>query len=138
MASLFPELNLFETDEDRRAVLRKVRRRLIRSWRFWLHVIAGNVLAVLFCFWNASFLRQMLALPMWAYGLIVGATMSACFGGVFTYLFRKPIQRHLRNELIARRIPICITCGYDLRGQIEPRCPECDTEFDPQLLMKHN
>lgn len=26
----------------------------------------------------------------------------------------------------------CRTCGYDLRGQIEPRCPECATGFDPQ------
>jgi hypothetical protein len=25
----------------------------------------------------------------------------------------------------------CLRCGYDLRGQIEQRCPECGLEFDP-------
>ncbi len=24
----------------------------------------------------------------------------------------------------------CVRCGYDLRGQVEPRCPECGTAFD--------
>jgi len=133
---LFPELKLFEADEDRRVALRIVRRRLVRSWQFWFYVILGNVLAVLFCAWSAGFLRQMLALPMWAYGTIVGVAMSACFAGVFNYLFRKPVQRHLRNELVARRIPICIKCGYDLRGQVEPRCPECATACDAKLLHK--
>jgi hypothetical protein len=25
----------------------------------------------------------------------------------------------------------CLTCGYDLRGLPEPRCPECGRGFDP-------
>ena len=28
----------------------------------------------------------------------------------------------------------CVRCGYDLRWLAEPRCPECGTEFDPELL----
>ena len=28
----------------------------------------------------------------------------------------------------------CPTCGYDLRGLSEPRCPECGEGFDPILL----
>jgi hypothetical protein len=30
--------------------------------------------------------------------------------------------------------PLCRQCGYDLRGQTEPRCPECGTPFDVDLL----
>jgi len=26
----------------------------------------------------------------------------------------------------------CNKCGYDLRGQTVPRCPECGTEFEPR------
>jgi hypothetical protein len=37
-----------------------------------------------------------------------------------------------------RRLPTCVSlcqsCGYDLRGQIEPRCPECGTTFDQSLV----
>ncbi len=25
----------------------------------------------------------------------------------------------------------CLECGYDLRGTVEPRCPECGIPFDP-------
>ena len=26
----------------------------------------------------------------------------------------------------------CRQCQHDLRGQAEPRCPECGSQFDPQ------
>ena len=26
---------------------------------------------------------------------------------------------------------LCLGCGYDLRGQVEHRCPECGRAFDP-------
>jgi hypothetical protein len=29
---------------------------------------------------------------------------------------------------------ICRECGYDLRGLTEPRCPECGTRFDADIL----
>jgi hypothetical protein len=31
----------------------------------------------------------------------------------------------------------CVHCGYDLRGQTDPRCPECGRSFDPTLLLSH-
>ena len=31
----------------------------------------------------------------------------------------------------------CVKCGYDLRGQTEPCCPECGNPFDPGLLAKN-
>lgn len=33
--------------------------------------------------------------------------------------------------LIERRAFSYKKCGYDLRGQVEHRCPECGTPFDP-------
>lgn len=45
-------------------------------------------------------------------------------------------RRYLREQLQVRGVPICIACGYDLRGLTEPRCPECGTAFDPRLLTK--
>ena len=30
----------------------------------------------------------------------------------------------------------CRKCGYDLRGQVEPRCPECGRELEPAELAR--
>ncbi len=35
-----------------------------------------------------------------------------------------------RARVIERRGFRCQRCGYDLQGQVEPRCPECGIEFD--------
>lgn len=36
-----------------------------------------------------------------------------------------------RVIVLERRGFWCRQCGYDLRGQINPQCPECGREFDP-------
>jgi hypothetical protein len=50
------------------------------------------------------------------------------------FVFRVPVQRSLREQLVERGVPLCLTCGYDLRGQIDPRCPECGTPCEPSIL----
>jgi len=57
---------------------------------------------------------------------------------LLVYSFRRRIQHSLRQQLIARGTPICLHCGYDLRGQTEPRCPECGTAFDSSLIKPAN
>ena len=47
---------------------------------------------------------------------------------------RRHIERSLRRQLVQRGRLICIRCGYDVKGQVEPRCPECHAPFDPKLL----
>jgi hypothetical protein len=55
--------------------------------------------------------------------------------GLWFVFVHKPIRRHLRGCLVAQGIPICVECGYDVRGQLEPRCPECGTAFEERLLQ---
>ena len=31
----------------------------------------------------------------------------------------------------------CPQCGYNLRGLVEPICPECGERFDPQRVLDH-
>ena len=47
---------------------------------------------------------------------------------------RPILRRSLREQLVEKGVPVCLECGYDLRGQIDARCPECSTPFDEQLL----
>ncbi len=44
--------------------------------------------------------------------------------------YRKWMRVFLRQYLNDLGIPICQDCGYDLRGQVNPRCPECGTEIE--------
>ncbi len=49
-------------------------------------------------------------------------------------LLREPMRRVVRGDLQAAGVPICIQCGYDLRGQTIARCPECGQPFEEKLL----
>lgn len=69
---------------------------------------------------------------------LLGPLLAALSGGLMVgaglHLFRRRIRRSLRQQLIEIHVPICLECGYDLRGQVEPRCPECGKPFNPNLL----
>lgn len=43
---------------------------------------------------------------------------------VFVALFWRFTPTRTKNQ------PICSTCGYNLHGLTEPRCPECGTPFE--------
>ncbi len=43
---------------------------------------------------------------------------------------RKWMGVFLRDYLNEHGTPICRECGYDLRGQVQSRCPECGMQFD--------
>jgi hypothetical protein len=61
--------------------------------------------------------------PFW---LFVGSGLSFVLGIIINWL----ILWLLRPKDKLR----CPKCGYLLFGLVEPRCPECATEFDPALL----
>ena len=50
--------------------------------------------------------------------------------GLWCLEFSPPARRHKRE-----RMGLCRECGYDVRGQVEARCPECGTEFDARKLV---
>ena len=66
-------------------------------------------------------------------GVVSGLTVGPGIV-VLTWFWRHRCQRFLRQQLVASGIPICLKCGYDLRGQTEARCPECGTPFDAKLI----
>ena len=52
-----------------------------------------------------------------------------CPSLIFCWHGRRWMRRYLRTYLNEHGVPICLNCGYDLRGLPESRCPECGTEF---------
>ncbi|GMU82898.1 MAG: hypothetical protein AMXMBFR47_27690 [Planctomycetota bacterium] len=71
---------------------------------------------------------QVLAIPN---GMVVALAIVPILAGI-AFLFHQRFilgggvfRRRLREQLVASGVPLCLECGYDLRGQLEPRCPEC-------------
>jgi hypothetical protein len=69
---------------------------------------------------------------------VVGVITGGLTATVSAMLFRQRRAREYRVLLCEQGVPVCIHCGYDLRGQTVARCPECGRRFDPTLLSQRS
>jgi hypothetical protein len=130
------EFDMFPTEEARRAALRSVNNRIsfVRYLLSFLIVfgLLEGVMAVLEYALH-GFPGGRLGAALLGGGLPGGLTAPTVI-----LLFRRRRALECRRLLCEQGIPVCIHCGYDLRGQTVARCPECGREFDPSLLnMPH-
>lgn len=128
--ALFPELAYFDNEAQKQFMLNQAMRILIKSWRCWL--FSGLVFLVYSG--GLAIAERTLNVP----GVVSSAIMGGLSGGTVVigvaWIGRREIQRFLRRQLIDRLVPICLECGYNLRAQTVPRCPECGTPMDPVLV----
>lgn len=131
---LCPELTRFKTAESRLAAFRlALHQTFRRNWKFDVLVSIGLFLAVTLFAFVVNETKMFRAVSIWIrFAFMVSFSWAGAF--VLFILVRGPMRRHLRTQLVEKGIPICLACGYDLRGQVEARCPECGTPFDPALL----
>lgn len=134
----YPELAYFEASEERDKALDVAMAAAKRGMGVWTVSIAAGLLIV-----GAAidvsigrYLRGTAFEGVWG-SPNMGAFIlpSIAFAGLIMLRIRRHrLDRSLREQLVQRGVPICLECGYDLRGQTEARCPECGTAFDPTLL----
>ena len=130
------ELEYITEPERRRDTLDEIRTRVWKDvsydWRFlvvMLCVIAGDFLLrdvdaygwIPAWGWLRSAMRWF---PAWSCFLAIA---------IVAWLVRRSSQQELRRCLHSIGVLLCLHCGYDLRGQTEPRCPECGRAFNPDL-----
>ncbi|MHC4219655.1 MAG: hypothetical protein ACYSU7_14525 [Planctomycetota bacterium] len=132
----FPELNLLDSARERRKVSRTAHLSVMRTRSFWLSWFGAAVTAVSGVVFTVvvfiPWLRQYVSLPDWLVKIVMAFLITGIAAGGWQFTLRRPIRRRIREELLARGIPVCLACGYSLRGQTGPRCPECGRAFDPQ------
>jgi len=131
-------LDLFDSDEQRKAAVGEIEREAGNpiSFGYWLAVviIGGAVITI-----NVFIKRWLLVLnvPDTAATLIHWTLLIVCFGVILRWLHRWGAASDLRQKLLKFGVPVCLKCGYALRGlPVEiGRCPECGRPFDERVVV---
>jgi hypothetical protein len=128
--SSYPELDRFDSREEAQRVLRTWQKSMMRKPQFWLTLLgyAATVPIVLVLLLHT--LERWIDIPASVYGGLAGGVVGGSTMVMVRWLWRGRCRRFLRQELVARGVPVCLKCGYDLRGLSGPRCPECGRPFD--------
>ena len=127
------EISLIDGTEERRRVHGIGMIAFLKQRRTWLafgaYFVGLSVLA-----WGIAELT--IAATREGQWRVIGVTLAAIepvvmalFLGLLMWVReRKWMRVFLRKYLNDHGIPICENCGYDLRGQVHPRCSECGRE----------
>jgi hypothetical protein len=144
LLKIVPELTFFSDAADRHQAWQRAFKTF--RWRYfglmWLFgtgLAAVNVQLFSWLLGWAQLLFWMPRLPSlaeWALRYLFNMALMAVILSWLFMLFRRRIQCALRQQLVDRGVPICFQCGYDLRGQVDPRCPECGSGFDARLIRR--
>jgi hypothetical protein len=126
----YPELHRIPTGSERRAIERRAGRRCGSNPLVILGVFA-LIVSVIVALRPLRFalLRLLPVDEQFVYRI---AAAIGCLTGtaLFRMCSKRVVARAVRKEMAARGYPICVGCGYDVTGLIEPRCPECATPLE--------
>jgi hypothetical protein len=127
------EYRLFDDDARWRVALRAARRKVSNHWAFWLFCLFAITVVLQHTFRFG--LRLSAAGPVAKrlaplVGLASGIVLVFMAMGGISFACRGIVRRHLRAALWSDGSRFCTRCGYNLRGQVVPRCPECGQSLE--------
>lgn len=138
--ALFPESRRFPNANARADAWHRVWRQggYKRYLTFGRAVIAAGLMLVP-CLLYLIAMREGLNPMHWGYVAAVAIPIAVLFVSIVMYW--TPTRRALRHELVLNGVPVCIPCGYDLRGSASVACPECgalvaDRDSLPPLVVE--
>ena len=128
-----PELEYFEDEAARQKALTEIGEEAanLKSGGYWsgVGILIGAMLV------GQVITRWLLRLIVWPPLLeeaLHWLVTIVAFALTLRWLHRSGVAAQLRTKLLASGVPICMKCGYLLRGlPLDPgRCPECGQVFD--------
>ena len=129
---------MFPDEESRRSAIAAIERGMMpRSIKDVLFFIAVVIVFFFVPWLVADFLASLLP-PMGAWNKRLTWALAILGYTVLVYLaIRRDMPKALRGQLIKAGVPICVKCGYDLRGLPADRvkCPECGRAFDEEVVQ---
>ena len=128
-AHLFPEIARFGTKRERWDAMWAAQLKAMRTWGFWLFPVVLVSLGFAFSFFFLPILVRSLGNVGFLGPPLLLLLLAGPMPGEHLWVCRRVIQLSLREQLIERGERVCLQCGYDLRGQDDPRCPECGEAF---------
>ena len=131
MDSLFPELKRIEDEAVRGEVYREASRALVAKPTYWLALLGVPIGASILGVLGLQVLQRYVNISNVVGTAVIGGVIGGTFTGSAQFLFRKPMQRKIRELLNERGIEICVHCGYDLRGNPDDTCSECGRATSP-------
>lgn len=127
------EILMLDDPEERRRVNRLGVEALMRRGKTWL-TIAGYILGLLVLVGLQGRLmfdspRRVWAVPARQISIVLAIVIPmALIPTIALVHYRRWMRAFLREYLNEHGIAVCRSCGYDLRGQAHPRCPECGAD----------
>lgn len=128
-----PELEYFEDEAALQAALNEIGEEAadLKRGGYWsaIGILVGATLGVQV---PVRWLLRLVIWPALLENLLIWLATAAAFALTLRWLHRWGTAGQLRTKLLASGVPVCMKCGYLLRGlPLDPgRCPECGRTFD--------
>jgi predicted RNA-binding Zn-ribbon protein involved in translation (DUF1610 family) len=137
-----PELQLFPSIEARDKAVKEIddsmMPRSVWGWvKFMLFVTPIMVIPYVLIHWT---FKNLSPLPAKWNSWLELALAIIVYCVIICVLIRRDMPRTLRQKLLEAGVPVCLACGYGLRGlPVETeRCPECGKYIDDRAKVQMN
>ncbi len=122
-----PGRDLFPDECTRQEAVVRIDRSMEKGAEFWLEMILALAVWGAVCFGCAWVIENLIVKSGWVTAGMIAVSILGSVAAVL-WTWRRVAARHLRRALIESGVPVCLRCGYPLRGlapEVTPRCPEC-------------
>ncbi len=125
---MFPELLLFETEAEQKRAFKKASKGIYLNPLYWLLLIGLAIFMNVALRSAGRTFGPAFSVPDSMVSGIAGGISGGLSAAAALWISKRKIQHSLRKQLNDTGVPICMKCGYQLKGNTSGVCPECGTE----------